>query len=246
MSAASKSIRYLPGIYAGQRSDLPLTAEQMITAWEKKRREATSELTGPTVIPPTICFSRKIGVGALEIADKVAEKIGHRVADRLIIEQISNNRDINRKTIRFFDERYPGKMNELAALLFGEKSFTLSDYMRALCSTAFVLAEDQPTIFVGRGIHLLLPRRRVLAVRCICTTDYRIERLARILKIDREAARKNLADADTEQRDFFKKAYGKKDAAPEEFDLIINCDFLNQPAWAAEIVATAFHEKFRE
>jgi hypothetical protein len=33
MSAASKSIHYPPGIYAGKRSDLPLTAEQMIPVW---------------------------------------------------------------------------------------------------------------------------------------------------------------------------------------------------------------------
>jgi cytidylate kinase len=246
MSADSRSVAYMPGTYAGKRPDFARTAEQMITAWEKKRREAESERTGPAEIAPTICFSRKIGVGALEIADRVSEKIEYRVADRLIIEQISNNRDLSNETIRFFDERYPGKMNELSALLFGEKSFVMSDYMRALCSTVFALAEDQPTIFVGRGAHLMLPRRRVLAVRCICTAEFRIERLARILKIDRAEAQKKLVEADDAQRHFFKKAYGKKDAPPGEFDLIINCDFLGRPAWAAEIVITAFKQKFED
>ena len=33
MSAASKTVPYIAGVYAGKRSDLTLTAEQMITAW---------------------------------------------------------------------------------------------------------------------------------------------------------------------------------------------------------------------
>nr|CAI78632.1 hypothetical protein [uncultured delta proteobacterium] len=33
---------------------------------------------------------------------------------------------------------------------------------------------------------------------------------------------------DKEQRDFFKKVYGKKDASPYEFDIVINCDYITE------------------
>ena len=49
-----------------------------------------------------------------------------------------------------------------------------------------------------------------------------------------------------EQRAFFKKVFGKKDASPYEFDLIINCDFISEPQGAAEIIAQAFNQKFAE
>ncbi len=58
-------------------------------------------------------------------------------------------------------------------------------------------------------------------------------------------AARHLDMADKEQRQFFKKAYGKKDATPDEFDLIVNCDFLTSPEWAAEVVVKAFEEKFK-
>ena len=81
--------------------------------------------------------------------------------------------------MNFFDERYPGKMSELGAMFFGEKSFIMSDYVKNLVSAVFTFANMGSTIFVGRGIHLILPRDRVLAVRKMflnmsLACDYRI------------------------------------------------------------------------
>jgi cytidylate kinase len=106
------------------------------------------------------------------------------------------------------------------------------------------LADTAPTIFVGRGTHLILPRDRVLAVRLISSKEYRIQRVADILGVSEDDARKELDAADKEQRRFFQKAFGKKDAPPSEFDLIINCDFLHQPEWAVDIIYQAFVSKF--
>jgi cytidylate kinase len=198
----------------------------------------------PAGVLPSICFSRKIGIGALEIADILAEMIGYRVVDRQIIEHIADYAVLRKKTVAFFDERYPGKMTELATLLFGEKSFVMHDYMRKLFSTVFVLAETGPTVFVGRGTHLILPRDQVLAVRLISSREFRINRLADILNVTVSVAEKKIDAADNEQQEFFKKAYRKKDAPAHEFDLIINCDFINRPGWAAEIVRQAFVGKF--
>jgi len=166
------------------------------------------------------------------------------VVDREILEHIAKNLKLSQETIEFFDERYPGKMTELAAMLFGEKSFIMSDYIRNFISAVFTFADRGSTIFVGRGTHLILPRDRVLAVRVICSIEHRIKRLAKILDIEETEAKKLLGQIDKEQRDFFKKAFRKKDASPYEFDLIINCDYLTEPQGAAEIVARAFRDKF--
>jgi len=197
------------------------------------------------VISPAICFSRKIGVGALEIADILAEKIGYRVADREVIEHIANNADLNKKNVDYFDEHYPGKINELSALLFREKSFIMSDYVRHLISAVFSMAGAEPTIFVGRGTHLILPQNSQLAVRFISSKAYRVRRLAEILNVEEKVAEKKIDEVDKGQRDFFKKVFGKKDASSYEFDMVINCDFITQPEWAAEIVFQAFKEKFK-
>jgi cytidylate kinase len=234
--------KYVAGAYSKHRPDAFMLAMQYIEDLEKKQPPKKGVETAK--IAPAICFSRKIGGGALEIADILAGKIQLPVVDREILEHIAKDLELSKETIEFFDERYPGKMTELAAMLFSEKSFIMSDYIRNIVSAVFTFADRGSTIFVGRGTHLILPRDRVLAVRVICVNELRIKRLATILDIEEIEAKKLLGQIDKEQRGFFKKAFGKKDASPYEFDLIINCDYLTEPQGAAEIVAQAFREKF--
>jgi cytidylate kinase len=243
MTAHSKGGKYTPRTYAERSLDAAELADMYLREWEQRRIMAKEREPEP-VLPPTICFSRKIGVGALEVADILAQKIGYKVVDREILEYIANRARLSEKTVSLFDERYPGKIREFLSLAFGEKAFIKSDYTRELFSAVFSIAGLGPTIFVGRGAHLLLARDRVLAVRFLCSKSYRIKRLAKILNVKEEEAQNKLDQIDKEQREFFKSVYGKKDASPYEFDMVINCDYMNEPDWAAEVVALAFKQKF--
>ena len=191
MTTKVSGSRYLPGTYTQKRHNAEQRAHQYVVEWEQREAQKRSTSQTPSILPPTICFSRKIGVGALEIAEILSQKTDQRVADRLIIEKIAADADLSQKTVTYFDERHPGKMNELGALLFGEKSFIMSDFSRKLFSAVITLAESESTIFVGRGTHLILPRDRVLAVRCISAKEFRIKRVADILGVSEDDARKD-------------------------------------------------------
>jgi len=243
MKTHTADVKYVPGHYAKKRPGVAEIADRYIREWEEKRLVA-KQPKPEEILHPSVCFSRKIGVGALEIADILADKIGYRVVDRQLIEHISEEAKLSEKTVRIFDERYPGKINEFLTYAFGEKAFIKSDYTRHLFSGLYAIAGLAPTIFVGRGAHLVLPRDRVLAVRLICSKEYRLKRLARILEAKEEDVEKKLDQIDKEQRDFFKRVYSKKDASPYEFDMVVNCDYIQKPEMAAEVVATAFRQKF--
>jgi len=241
MTVNPGKIKYAPGMYTKKRPSVSQMANNYIRDWQKRKKENAQK---PIPRLPAICLSRKIGVGALELADMLAERLGYRVADRGIIEHIANNADLNKQTVAYYDERYADKVDELISFMFREKSFVMSDYVRHLVSTIFSLADSGPTIFVGRGAHLVLPRESVLAVRLICAKSYRVARLAHLLQIDSGFAAKELAEADKLQRNFFKKVYSVKDASPYEFDMVINCDFLPDLSCAADIIQKAFECKF--
>ncbi|MDZ7697979.1 MAG: cytidylate kinase-like family protein [Deltaproteobacteria bacterium] len=235
--------KYMPGAYAKSRPSAAELADRYIREWDEKR---LAEKETPPVVYPTICFSRKIGVGALEVADILGDMIGYRVVDRGILEYIAEEADLGEKTVALFDERYPGKLSEFWAMAFGEKSFIESDYSRHLFKAVYAIASLGPTIFVGRGTHLLLPRDRVLAVRFVSSDEHRIKRIAEILQVETSAVESKLDHMDKEQRDFFKRVYGKKDAPLEEFDLGVNLECITGSKGAAEIVALAFRQKFDE
>lgn len=234
---------YSPGFYGRTRTSAAVLINHYYREWEKRQLELKKEKPKPEM-PPTVCFSRKIGVGALEVADILADKINYRVFDREILEQMARDAKVSKKTVAFFDELYPGKVSELGAYLFGEKSFIKSDYTKQLVETVFSLSYLEPSIFVGRGTHLILPRDRVLAVRFIGGREHRTKRLAKILKITKQQVDRKLGGIDKEQKDYFKKVHGKKAASPYEFDMMINFDFIRKPQWAADIVKEAFEKKF--
>ena len=244
MKAQDEGLKYVPGLYAKKRPGVTDIADKYVREWEEKKH-VDKKKKAKELIHSTICFSREIGVGALEVADILGEMMGYRVVDRQLIEHISEEAQLSEKTVQIFDERYPGKMNECLTYLFGEKAFIKSDYTRHLFSGIYAIAGLGPTIFVGRGAHLVLPRENVLAVRLICSRQYRVKRLARILKAKEEDVEAKLNQLDKEQKNFFKRVYGKKDAySPHEFDMVINCDYIKEPKMVAEIVALAFQQKY--
>jgi len=244
MKTTSGTMAYKPGQYGKKRLTASEWSDGHIRKWAEQQRDATARFA-TLAEPNAICFSRKIGVGALEIADILAKKINFRVIDREILEHMAAETNLTKQTVSFFDERYPGKMSELMAMLIAEKAFIKNDYAKQLAKSVIALANLEPTVFVGRGIHLILPRERVLAIRFICSQAFRVNRLARELGIKEDEAENRLMQIDKEQSNFFKTVYQKKEASPYEFDLVINRDHIPDAEAAAEIVACAYAQKFK-
>jgi Cytidylate kinase-like family len=244
MAAPASDSKYVPGTYPGRRRSAPEMASRYVREWDENRLEKRGKEPGLVEFPPTICISRKLAIGAVEIADIVAEKIGYRVVDQQILQHIATQASLSEKTVAIFDERYPGKLSEWVTLAFGEKAFIKSDYTKQLFSSVYAIAAFGPTIFVGRGVHLLLPRERVLAVRIISSIQFRVQRLAALMNISKEEAAKQIRELDQQQTAFFKQVYNKKDASAYEFDLVVNCDHIKERRSVAELILSAFREKF--
>lgn len=248
MAVYIKGVKYVPGTYKKQKPKTFTLTDYYLKEWDRQvsklKSTAGAKHEEESKMLPSICFSRKIGVGGLEIADLLAEKLKYRVVDHELIDYMADTADVNKKTIEFFDERYAGKLSELAVFLFGEKSYVMSDYVKHLFRTVQSIADIGPTIFVGRGTHLILPRDRVLAVRLICSKEYRYERLSTMLNVSRKDVEDKLNEIDKEQRVFFKKVFNKDDASPYEFDICINCDYIKEPQSVADIIYAIFMKKF--
>jgi cytidylate kinase len=200
--------------------------------------------SGSLHVFPTVCISRKIGVGALELAETLSTRLGYRVIDRDIIEEISNRTELSRSSIETFDERYPGKIREFLGRMLGDRSFGLDAYTRHLFVITFILAGMESTIFVGRGIHLMLPRKKVFAIRCISSPEHRVQRIEASLKVSRKKAEQITSQADAEQKEFFARVHGKDDAVPAEFDMTVNLDHLSDISAIADASALLFKSRF--
>ncbi|MFA5906124.1 MAG: cytidylate kinase-like family protein, partial [Desulfobacula sp.] len=236
---------YRPGYYGKKRQSVAEWVELNIKKYGADALENEEEKAKPA-IHPTICISRKIGSGALEIADYLGAIIKYRVIDRELLEHMAKDAHLSEKIVGLYDERYPGRTGELFSMLISEKTFIKSDYARQLVKTVTALAGSEPTIFVGRGTHLILPKKDVLSVRIIGSREFRVERITAIRNLKKTEAQKQLDIWDAEQAEFFKAVYGKKETTPDEFELVINMDHVRGVFQAAKIIECAFKLKFGE
>lgn len=216
---------------------------KIIGEWNRKERSVKRRKTKP-VIPPTICLSREMGAGVSEVADILSAKTGYRVIDREIIEYLFKNEKISKTTLGFFNERYPGLISEYRSTFADQKAFVKSDNIQRLFSAILYFAYSGPSIIIGRGAYLLLPRDRIMAVRFIASREYRTNRLCNLLNSSFQEIERSIDLIDREQANFFKHVYGKKHFTPHEFDMIINCDAVKDPERVAQIIYDFFEQKF--
>ena len=201
---------YDPGKYEKQRPGSMDMVDKYFEEWEAKQlyKGPPEEYTPPA----SICLSRAVGSGALEIGDLVSEKVGFPVVDRALLELICESSQLSERTVNLYDERHPGVPMAMASWLFGEKTFTKGDYAKELLRAVGAIAGLGSNIFVGRGVHLILPRDRILAVRITASKNFRMQRMSQILDIDLEIekASSELEKIDQEQRNYFKKSHEEK------------------------------------
>ncbi|WP_035238829.1 AAA family ATPase [Desulfobacter vibrioformis] len=243
MKNASKETVYPPGYYGKKMMSASDWAGTQVRKWE--RAQAQIKTASHFSQKHCICLSRGIGAGAMDVADFLSEITGYRVIDKEIIEHMAKDSSLTEKIITSFDERFPGKMSELLVALSVEKKFFKNDYVKQLAKTVTALAHTEPTIFIGRGTHLILPRHTILSVQLVCSKKHRIKKLAKMLGIGNSEAEAKLNIIDDDHHEFFQKVFLREKTSPDEFDLVIHMDHITQEHQVAHIIACAFEQKFQ-
>lgn len=237
---------YRPGMYRGMPTrTIKDLAEENVNKWiaersklvERRKEEVHSQ-------PPTIVFSRKIGSGAIEVAQMLADMTGYFVLDRQVLEYIASDAKLTTKTVEAFDERGENRIHDYINSLFREKSFTISDYTRHLFSAIAAISRLGKAIIVGRGAHYVLERDKILSVYLTASDEYRIKRMVGLYDaVTAKEAKAKLKALDQEQKEFFARIFNVKTFDPTTYDLIICKDHVSTDA-AAKILLAAFKEKF--
>ena len=243
MEKNSNETAYPPGYYGKKMMSASDWAGTQVRKWEREQAERKRD--NDFSLKKCICLSRGIGSGALEVAEYLSKRTGYRVIDKEIMEHMAKDSSLTEKIIKFFDERFPGKINELLVSLSIEKKFFKNDYVRQLAKTVTALAHADPTIFVGRGTHLILPRDSILSVQLICSRKRRIERLSKMLDVEKGEAERRLTAIDQEHHEFFKAVFLREKISADEFDLIINMDHFKSEYQVSRTIACAFEQKFQ-
>ena len=178
-----------------------------------------------------VTVSREYGAGGGVLARGVAERLGWKVIDRALIEQVAEHLGAPLPAIEGLDEHVGGILERIG-LVFSrggaEQMFppglpdpdTIAEIERSVIRTA---AASPPVVIVGRGAQCLLAGRRdALHVRLVAPLDVRVARAAEGRGITAEKARADAHRADVERHRYTRHHFQREWDDPHLYDLQVN------------------------
>ncbi len=168
-----------------------------------------------------IAIEREFGSGASTIAEQLARRLGWRLFDRQLTEQIAELAKVSADTVKRREERLDPLFYRLAKVFWRgsyERSLPVSgleafdcDRMTALMQRVVEAAATEGNcVIVGRGApYFLRGRADALAVFLFAPREYRLKRALAITKNENEA--NELVDSVDQDRVAFVKHYFGKD-----------------------------------
>ena len=170
-----------------------------------------------------ITISRGFGALGTEVCQALAERLGVRCCDRMILEEVAKRADVDIELVRKLDENIKHIKPEPWHAFFKGKSYSKERYLHHLVKVVLNISENGGVI-AGRGAHLILGPERAFRVRIIGTPDVCAERVAGREQLDIEAAKKRVETVNRERAEYLHTLYGVDIHDSSDYDLVINSD----------------------
>jgi len=188
--------------------------------------------------PPTVTISRDFGSGGDEIAEMVAEKLGVRIYNKEILDDIARQKNAHNALMSKLHETVNTASDAwLYAMVFG-KNVTRDDYQKALV-TAIRAIYRSGGVIMGRGAHVILEGRKILRVRITGSVDACAKRVAQREGVDLSEAKKKVRERRSVRGKYLWSIFSSRINDPTKFDLTINTDQFTNYAQAADLIVRA-------
>jgi cytidylate kinase len=116
-------------------------------------------------------------------------------------------------------------------------------YLETLESVVKKLAQNPPLVIQGRGSQFILRNfPGAFHVMVVAPMELRVKRIMKSLKLDPEAAKREIMRFDNSRREFLRRYFHVEREEPEHYDLVINTEHLTFEV-AASIVLDALSLK---
>lgn len=189
---------------------------------DEHRRPAEGLAAEDTRVGPCILISREHGSDGTRLARAVGERLGWRVFDREIVEEVARHAHVRDQLVRSIDEPTRSLWRFRETKPTRAESLDRHEYLYHLQQVILALGHLGSVILLGRGAHYLLPEPSSVRVRVIAPRPERVRRVAEREGIDPATADGIVETVDGERAAFARNAFGRDLAAAGDYDLVIN------------------------
>lgn len=205
---------------------------------------------------PIITISRQYGSGGSEVARRVAGRLGWKVYDNELVEQVAARLGVTTAEVSAREERVSSLAERLtAAMALGvpEAMPMVSDFMsqpseeRMVEVTQLVIAEavrSGPAVLVGRGAQCLLAARTdALHVYCYAPVEALVRYAIEHLDVDPGDAPRLVRETNQHRADYVRRHFHRDWQDYTNYDLCVNTARLGMGG-ATEVVLAAAAQQF--
>ena len=170
-----------------------------------------------------VTVSRGYGALGREIAQVLADTLGVRCCDRIILQEVAKRANVDVELIKRLDERVDNIGSDWWKSLFRDKSYPTERYLHHLVKVILNIS-TKGGVIVGRGAHLILGPHRCFRVRIVGSLEKCAERIGVREGVDIEAAKHRVEQVDQERAEYISELYGVHAGDSSNFDLVIYTD----------------------
>lgn len=185
-----------------------------------------------------ICIDRETGAGAGLLGRMIGARLGWKVYDNEIVEEISHRMELSVEEVRAFDELAPSVVQDWILPLREEHYAPQEAYLDHLAKLVEAIGRAGDSIILGRGAGFLLPRTETLTIRVVAPMKARAVRLADRMGVSVRTARRAARDLDRRRHHFIRTMYRVDDSDPHNYDLVLDTESLGLPIAADLIIRT--------
>jgi cytidylate kinase len=193
-----------------------------------------------------VTVSNEYGSGALEVARRVAGRLGYEYVDEQLPVVVAKRLRVNRESVdanedakRSLGERFLTVLERATPELAASTSEPFDEEMlRAVRDAVREYAARGNVVIVGRGASAILGARpEVLRVFIHAPREWRVARLAEATGTRREIAEAEADRVDRARAQYLRAWYGLTFGDPRNYDLCIDVSQFDAAGCAALVVA---------
>lgn len=196
-----------------------------------------------------ITVSREYGACGSLVAARVAERLGWRLVDNQLVEEIARRAGLSEQEVLAKEERSPTFVERLARALAaatpellarktGEMPEAEEERLVKITEQVVSDAVQDHAVLVGRAATAVVGRREhALHVRVVAPLEYRAQIIADRLGVSLDEAQRRVRDVDAHRARYHRQYYQRDWADPRGYHLVVNTGLLGLDRAATTIVA---------
>jgi cytidylate kinase len=192
-----------------------------------------------------VTISREAGAGGGEIARLVGDRLGWKVFDKNLLDQVAERFHESRLMLDLVDETPNNWAFDVFGTWMDRSVITHQRYTAHVTRVIQSLARRASGVFVGRGAQFLLPAAQTLAVRVVAPERLRLERIMKLERLAAADARQFIEETDRGRREFIERFFRHDIADPRLYDLVVNVAHFGL-AGAAELILAGLRQQAGE